>query len=90
MLITMHTNIHLLQAISYCKQLGSNQGPIPCQNTPEITFAVTKIFVYLPIDYYPLNVYIYGQAFLIETAYSILNPENLLTMALKQQRLSPW
>ena len=84
MLATMHRNIHTV----------SNWAQIKAQFLAKTLWKLLlrprKFLFICQLDYYPLNVYIYGQAFVIKTAYSILNPENLLTMAVKQQWLSPW
>ena len=84
MLVTMHRNIHTV----------SNSAQIKVQflvkTLRKLLLQSRKFLFICQLDYYPLNVYIYGQAFVIKTAYSILNPENLLTVAVKQQWLSPW
>ena len=77
----MHRNIHTV----------SNSAQIKVQSLVKtfrkLLLQSRKFLFICQLDYYPL---MYGQAFLIKTAYSILNPENLLTMAVKQQWLSPW
>ena len=70
MLVTMHRNIH---TISMWLKSRPNSVPKHCNN-----YFSSHNFFCLFANYL-LNVYTYGQAFLIETAHNILNPENLLT-----------
>ena len=82
MLVTMHRNIHTV----------SNSAQIKVQSLAKTLWKLllqSRKFLFIcQLDYYPLNIYMYGQAFLIKTAYGILNPENLLTMVMGRSTIN--